>query len=74
MLRALVIYVNEKVKDVGSLLAIARAEAQKREHTHRNLVVRAIKFIPELGVYVAFYEPLGCSRRLDARRGKEGER
>ncbi len=71
MLKALVIRPNERTQDMGSLLAIARAEAQKREHTHKNLPVRAIKFIPECSVFVALYEPsVECSKRLDVRRGK----
>lgn len=41
---------------MGDLLAIARAEARKREHTDKNPPVRALRFLPELGVYVAVYE------------------
>lgn len=71
MLRVLVIIPNERTQDMGSLLAIARAEAQKHERTHQNITVRAIKFIPECGVYVALYESfVGCSKRLDVKREK----
>ena len=56
MLKALVIAPNEKTVEYGSLLAIARAEARKREHADQNPPVRALQFFPELGVYVAVYE------------------
>ena len=56
MLKALVITPNEKTTEVGSLLAIARAEACKREHVKENPPVRALVFVAELGVYVAVYE------------------
>jgi hypothetical protein len=56
MLRALVIVPNEQMKDFGSLLAVARAEARKREHSQENPLIRTISFIPELSVYVAVYE------------------
>ena len=56
MLRALVIVPNEKTREVGALVAVARAEARKREHADKNPPVRALRFLPELGVYVAVYE------------------
>ena len=56
MLKALVIVPNQRTKDVGDLLAIARATAQKREHTHEKVNIRAIQFVASLGVYVAVYE------------------
>lgn len=56
MLKALVITPNERTLDVGSLLAVARAEACKREHVLVNPTVRALVFVPELAVYVAVYE------------------
>jgi hypothetical protein len=56
MLKALVIATNEKITEFGSVLAVARAEARKREHSKENPLVRALKFFPELGVYVAVYE------------------
>ena len=37
-------------------MAVARAEARKREQSKENPPVRALKFFPELGVYVAVYE------------------
>ena len=58
MLKALVITPNSKTSDIGCLLAIARAEARKREHTQDNPPVRALVFVAELGVYVAVYEVL----------------
>lgn len=59
MLRALVIIPNQKTKDVGDLLQIARAEAQKREHTRSKVNVKAIQFVPECQVYVAVYKVPG---------------
>jgi len=56
LLRAVVIYPNERTDDVGDLLAIARATAQKRERTHENVKVRVLKFVPECACYVVVYE------------------
>ena len=56
ILKALIIVPNEKTSDLGSLLAIARSEACKREHVQENPVVRAMAFVAELGVYVAVYQ------------------
>ena len=69
MLKALVIIPNVKTKEYGSLLAVARAEARKREHADKNPPIRALKFLPELGVYVAVYETCGarpprCSEKM----------
>lgn len=55
-LSALVIRVNERIKDLGDLLAIARAEAQKRHHLkHSKAEVLEIIYVPRLDVYVALY-------------------
>jgi len=56
MLKSLVIVPNSRTKEVGDLLAVARAEARKREHADKNPPIRALRFFPELGVYVAIYE------------------
>ena len=56
MLKALVIAPNEKTKEFGSLLAVARAEARKREQSKDNPPIRALTYFPELCVYVAVYE------------------
>jgi hypothetical protein len=56
LLKALVISPNEKTVDLGSLLAIARAEACRREHVVVNPSVRALVFVAELEVFVAIYE------------------
>ena len=58
MLKALVISPNERMVDFGSLLAVARAEACRREHVRVNPTVRALVFVAELGVYVAVYEAI----------------
>ena len=62
MLKALVIYPNERTKDIGDLLAIARSAAKKREHTHQNVNVRTLKFVPECACYVALYEAANRKR------------
>jgi hypothetical protein len=56
MLKALVVVPNERTREYGCLIAVARAEARKREHSQQNLPIRAIRFFPELNVYVAVYE------------------
>jgi hypothetical protein len=56
LFKALVIVPNEKTAEFGSLLAIARSEACKRERVGVNPPVRALVFVAELGVYVAVYE------------------
>jgi hypothetical protein len=56
MLKALVIMPNEKTKEIGSILAIARDTARKRENSSINPPIRALQFIAELEVFVAVYE------------------
>jgi hypothetical protein len=56
ILKALVIAINEKTTELGSILAIARSEARKREQSRMNPPIRAMKYFPELSVYVAVYE------------------
>ena len=55
-LKALVICPNEKTVEYGSLIAVARAEARKREKSERNPPIRALRYFPELCIYVAVYE------------------
>ncbi len=70
MLKALVIVPNEKTKELGDLLAVARAEARKREHADKNPPVRALRFLPELSVYVAVYEaPEADKQTVTKQRG-----
>jgi hypothetical protein len=56
MLKALIISPNEKTTELGSLLAVARAEARKRERSEKNPPILALQYFPELSVYVAVYE------------------
>ena len=56
MLKALVIVPNEQTKEFGSLLAVARAEARKREKANQNPPILTLTFLPELKVFVAVYE------------------
>jgi hypothetical protein len=70
MLKALVIYVNERVKDVRALVNIASHEAKKREHTHEDIPIKAVRFIPECGVYVALYE---SEHKASDARGRKKE-
>lgn len=56
-LSALVIQINERMRDVGDVLAIARAEAQKKHGLkHRKVEVKEIVYVPRLNVYVALYK------------------
>jgi hypothetical protein len=63
MLKALVIVPNDRTKEFGCLLAVARAEARKRERSQQNPPIRALKFFPELNVYVAVYEAQDDQKR-----------
>ena len=56
MFKALVVSPNEKTTELGSIFAIARSEARKREQSKENPPIRALRYFPELGVYVAIYE------------------
>ena len=69
VLKALVIIPNSRTKKLGDLLAVARAEARKREHTQQNPPIRSLIFVPECDVYVAVYEVQGVQkpRRWQAR-------
>ena len=68
MLKALVIIPNEKTAEVGSVLAVARAEARKREHAEQNPPILALRFLAELNVYVAVYQVADVPRDI----GKSG--
>jgi hypothetical protein len=56
MLKALVVMPNVKTTEVGTLLAVARDAARRREEAQTNPPIRALHFIAELGVFVAIYE------------------
>ena len=64
MLKALVITPNEKTAEFGSLLAIARAEARKREQAEQNPPILALRFLAELNVYVAVYQVADVPREI----------
>ena len=64
MLKALVIFLNEKTVELGSILAIARSEARKREQSKENPPIRALRYFPELSVYVAVYEAADNSYKI----------
>jgi len=64
LFKALVIAVNEKTAEIGSLLAIARAEARKREHVDQNPPILALRFLAELNVYVAVYQVADVPRKI----------
>ncbi len=71
VLKALVIVPNSRTKEIGDLLAIARAEARKREHVDKNPPIRALVFVPELQVYCAIYDAqvrvvqVGVAKRMN---------
>ena len=58
MFKAIVVTPNERTTEIGSILAVARAEARKREQTKMNPSIRALRYFPELCVYVAVYEAI----------------
>jgi hypothetical protein len=58
VLKALVIVPNEKTREVGALLAVARAEARRREKSEQNPPILALKYFSDLGIYVAVYEAM----------------
>lgn len=63
MLKAIVIVSNEKTREFGSLLAVARDCARKREKANQNPPILALRFFPELRVYVAVYEAQDDQKR-----------
>jgi hypothetical protein len=71
LLKALVITPNQKTAEFGSLLAVARAEARRREHSDVNPPIRALSFLSELGVYVAVYEATEASSKNIQDRGEK---
>jgi hypothetical protein len=56
MLKSLVIVPNEKTKDLGDILQIARSLAKRKEHTDANIPVLSIVFDPVTRVYIAIYD------------------
>lgn len=63
---------NSRTKEIGDLYAVARAEARKREHTRDGPPIRALVFVPEVGVYVALYEAKGVQKPGVGKRGVHG--
>lgn len=59
MLKAIVIFLNDKTRDYSDLLAIARSCAKAREHSNENIPVRSIIYCAELGIHIAVYEVQG---------------
>jgi hypothetical protein len=69
MFKAIVITPNEKTAEFGSILAVARAEARKREQSKVNPPISALRYFPELCVYVAVYEAVdNTAKNLKQRR------
>ncbi len=56
-LKALVVYPNKKTEEIRSLINIACSVAKKIERTSEDICVKAIKYVPEVGVFVAIYVP-----------------
>ena len=59
---------NPKTQEMGSLLAIARAEARKRERTQQNPPILALRYIPELNIYVAVYATSETQKQTRAKK------
>ena len=66
MLRSIVILPNDKTKDVGALLQIARSIARRKEGTEANIPIISLVFDPVTRVYVAIYE--WCSNPPEMRK------
>jgi hypothetical protein len=66
MLKSLVIVPNEKTRELGDILQIARSLAKKKEHTDDNIPVLNIIFDPVTKVYIAVYE--WCSNPQGVRK------
>jgi len=64
LLETLVIYRNERTNDVRRLVNIASTQAKRKEKTQKDIVVRAIVYVPELDIYVAVYESPFKTRRI----------
>jgi len=57
VLSALLIHINKRVKDIGDLLSIARAEAQKKHGLkHARIKIEELVYVPRLKVYVVLYK------------------
>ena len=69
MFKALVVSPNEKTTELGSIIAIARNEARKREQSKENPPIRALRYFPELCVYVAVYEAADNTAQKLKQRG-----
>ena len=66
MLRSVVILPNEKTKDVGALLQIARSIVRRKEGMQANTPIISLVFDPVTRVYVAIYEC--CSKPPESRK------
>lgn len=53
---SLIIHPNERTDDVVRLLSIACAEAKRKEGSKETIIVRALVFVSQLGIYLAVYE------------------
>ena len=69
MLKALVIVPNEKTREVGALLAVARAEARRREKIEQNPPILALRYFSDMGVYVAVYEASETQKQTQQKKG-----
>jgi uncharacterized protein YxjI len=66
-----------KFKDVGDVLAIARAEGKKLFKTHENVSVVRLFFDVEVGWIAVVRCPLavaGCSSSADVSRGEKNRK
>ena len=68
-MKALVIVPNEQTREVGALLAVARQAARNREQTEKNPPILALRFVPELGVYIAVYQAIEIQKQEAKRQG-----
>lgn len=71
MLKALVIYPNEKTKELGDILQVARSCVKQVERTEKRVLVKSIIFDPVTKVYVAIYK-VDVQKLSRGRRGVIG--
>jgi len=68
---------KQKFKDVGDVLAVARAEGKKLFKTHENVAVVRVFFDGEVGWIAVVRFPLaiaGCSSSLVVSGGEKSEK
>jgi len=64
---------KSKFKDVGDVLAVARAEGKKLFKTHENILVVKMFYDGEVG-WIAVVRQSGCSNSAGVSEGEKNEK